>query len=335
MRLNTIVTLGASAAFGLMAVFLAKGWINSAVESEFGDTSAQSPSINMPAQKMSAILVADTDFQFGDVISPKMVKVVQYPEDAIPFESFKDFQGLIGYDPDNTQNIIALTSIRKNEPILPHKISGPNGKGSLSARIRPGFRAASIRVDAVTGVSGFIVPGDLVDVIYTALPNPGLNSGANLVANSGSNLNSTSQTYSSDIILQSVQVLGIDQNQSDETDQAKLAKTVTLEVSHSEAQRLSVATQTGHLSLILRALGETSPAITQAVTSAQFTQKQPPKPRSYAKAASQARPKITAQPKTDNIAQITIIRGEQTESVSVLSEAQTIAPDIGKDLAGG
>ncbi len=322
MRLNTIITLGASAAFGLMAVFLARGWINGAVENEFRETRSVLTPHKAPIQNTVPVLVADIDFQFGDIISKDAIKIAQFPEDAVPFENFTSFEDIMGYDPNTPQTIIALTSIRKNEPILPHKISGPNGKGSLSARIKPGYRAASIRVDAVTGVSGFVVPGDIVDIIYTAMPSP----------------DDKTQNYKSDILLQSIQVLGIDQNQSDETSRASLAKTVTLEVSHSEAQRLAVATQSGHLSLILRSLGETTPATTQPVTTAQLTHKPTRKSQSYAKVSSKPRPKIM--PKTDahNVAQITIIRGEATESVSVLSEGKDDTPPAllsTKDLAGG
>ena len=85
MRLNTIVTLGASAAFGLMAVFLARGWINDAVENEFRQ-------VNPPIVTESTmgivdtvpVLVADLDLAFGDVLSREAVRLVQYPEDAVP-----------------------------------------------------------------------------------------------------------------------------------------------------------------------------------------------------------------------------------------------------------
>jgi len=318
MRLNTMITLGASAAFGLMAVFLARGWINGAVENEFRDTSSDTIQINTPARKTSPVLVANIDLQFGDVISLDTLKIADYPEDSVPFESFGNYDSLFSPDENAPQNVIALTSIRMNEPILPHKISGPNGKGSLSARIAPGYRAASIRVDAVTGVSGFVVPGDLVDIIYTATP---------ISANDA-------ETYSSDIILQSVQVLAIDQNQSDETSAANLAKTVTLEVSHEDAQRLSVATQTGHLSLILRGLGETTPATTRAVTTAQISKSSPHKSR-YKQAAKKPRVKFTPKAPTNPVAEITIIRGDNTESVSVISEAEKTTPVSSTDLAGG
>jgi len=328
MRLNTMITLGASAAFGLMAVVLARGWINGAVENEFRDTRPETTAQHAPAASTRPVLVANTNLQFGDVITEDDLARVDFPEAAIPFESFENVSDILGYDSAAAVNIIALTSIRKNEPILPHKISGPNGKGSLSARIRTGYRAASIRVDAVTGVSGFIVPGDIVDVIYTATPN----------ASPLSSLSATAEVYRSDIILQSVQVLGIDQNQSDETSQADLAKTVTLEVNHNQAQRLSVATQSGHLSLILRALGETAPAVTQPVTTAQLTQRQGRAVKNYPRAAApkpRAKTGVKPAPALNNVAQITIIRGEDTKSVSVISETEKETPLSDKDLAGG
>jgi len=321
MRLNTMITLGASAAFGIMAVVLARSWINGAVENEFRDTRPARQLQDSAPINTVPILVADIDLNFGDIITQDNIKTVEFPVDAIPFESFETFEDIIGPDTADTAtiDIIALKAIRKNEPILPHKISGPHGKGSLSARIRPGYRAASIRVDAVTGVSGFIVPGDIVDIIYTASPNP----------------DDETPIYSSDIILQSVQVLGIDQNQSDETDKAKLAKTVTVEVSHSEAQRLSVATQTGHLSLILRSVGETDPSVTQPVTTQHITKSQSRTARRHQKPTSKPRIKAVPKADTNNVAQITIIRGESTQSVSVIREAETTAVQSNTELARG
>ncbi|MEP1230303.1 MAG: Flp pilus assembly protein CpaB [Litorimonas sp.] len=321
MRLNTMITLGASAAFGIVAVVLARGWINGAVENEFRDTRTVTHEQNQDVQDTVPVLVADVDLQFGDIITQAKLKTAQFPIDSIPLESFETFQDIAG--PNISENpsidIIALKAIRRNEPILPHKISGPHGKGSLSARIRPGYRAASIRVDAVTGVSGFIVPGDIVDIIYTASPNA----------------EDDTPFYESNIILQSVLVLGIDQNQSDETDKAKLAKTVTVEVSHNAAQRLSVATQTGHLSLILRAIGETQPSTTQSVSTQNLTKKRISKQHRAGSPASKPRIKTAPKATTNNVAQITIIRGETTESVSVISEtgAQQILSD--NILAGG
>jgi len=323
MRLNTMITLGASAAFGLMAVFLARSWINGAVENEFRDTRPETTLITPEIQTIP-VIVANVDLSFGDTLTEDNVRIVQFPDDIIPYESFENFEDLFGPDAADTPSTIALTSIRRNEPVLPHKISGPNGKGSLSARIRPGYRAASIRVDAVTGVSGFIVPGDLVDVIYTATPAA----------------DDTADIYRSDIILQSVQVLGIDQNLSDETSEARLAKTVTLEVNHEEAQRLSLATQTGHLSLILRSVGEDTPATTQSVTTNNITQR-PTKPRNAYPKPTKPKTRKVIKPKTSDqsIAQVTIIRGEATESVSVLSEAhqskQKETSPSDTDLAGG
>lgn len=316
MRLNTIITLGASAAFGIIAVFLARSWINGAVENEFRDTSDDSVVTSAPALQTRPVLVASIDLQFGDILSADTLKTVEYPLDYIPFGSFETSDDIFIHDVE--QNVIALTSIAKHEVILPRKISGPNGKAALSARIRQGFRAASIRVDSVTGVSGFVLPGDLVDVLYTAQPDP----------------EADTNNYLSDILLQSVKVLAIDQTQDETANTAKLAKTVTLEVAHAEAQSLALAVQTGHLSLTLRSSGETSTTPSQQLSTAQLSKV---RTRSRARAPQIKRP-LSIKPKTQNIASITIIRGDETESVSVLRESDTLLKRSGQadtNLAGG
>ena len=130
MRLNTIVTLGASAAFGLMAVFLARGWINDAVENEFRQ-------VNPPIVTESTmgivdtvpVLVADLDLAFGDVLSREAVRLVQYPEDAVPAGTYNNLNAVF----DDMGNRIVVSAMGYNEPILEQKITGPNGKASLSA----------------------------------------------------------------------------------------------------------------------------------------------------------------------------------------------------------
>jgi pilus assembly protein CpaB len=62
---------------------------------------------------------------------------------------------------------LAVASLQRNEPILVSKITGPNGRATLSTQIDEGMRAVSVRVDEVRGVAGFVSPGDRVDVILT------------------------------------------------------------------------------------------------------------------------------------------------------------------------
>ena len=297
MRLNTLVTLGASAAFGLMAVFLARGWINDAIEDEYRQirpaqtTQAAAPSFGVP------VVIVRNDLSFGDTLSPEALRIVDYPEDAVPVGAYSAIEDIFT---DYTARTVVLTQMRLNEPLLDYKISGPGGKGSLSARISEGYRAASIRVDDVAGVAGFIVPGDFVDVIYTRDKNPDTRrGGTELIA---------------DVLLQNIKVLGIDQNLSDETDAADLARTVTVEVTNADAQRLHLALDSGKLSLTLRALGETemvAVSTVKASTLGKSTARQARRPY-------RARP-AKKQP-TARTAQVTVIRGEARDEISVHRE---------------
>lgn len=304
MRLNTLVTLGASAAFGIMAVILARGWINDAIESEFRDSRpaanvAVSPAMGLP------VVIAANDLGFGDDLTAEALRVVNYPEDAIPFGSYSSLDEIFT---DPSKRTVVLAQMRLNEPLMDYKISGPGGKGSLSARISEGYRAAAISVNDVSGVAGFIVPGDFVDVIYTHDPKTRRN-GNELIA---------------DILLQNIKVLGIDQNQNENSSAADVARTVTVEVTNADAQRLHLALDTGKLSLTLRAAGEIALDPSTTVKASQLGKMPIKQARRLRKA-----PVVVPKPEGSNIAQVTIIRGDTRDEVSVVRE------DTQLELAGG
>lgn len=325
MRLNTIVTLGASAAFGLMAVFLARGWINDAVENEFRQ-------VNPPIVTESTmgivdtvpVLVADLDLAFGDVLSREAVRLVQYPEDAVPAGTYNNLNAVF----DDMGNRIVVSAMGYNEPILEQKITGPNGKASLSARIRPSYRAFAVRVDDVSGVAGFVVPGDIVDVIYTREPEQ---AATKRMAEKGA-----ASAYISDVILQNITVLGVDQNQSESTSSANVARTITLEVTNEDSQALSLAMQYGSLSLTLRGMGEVHPSIARQVKLSDLGSGQVRERKRSTK-----RIKKTPKAKPLNVAEVTVIRSgpndkETIEQVSVKREKiSNDATSLFSELAGG
>jgi pilus assembly protein CpaB len=115
--------------------------------------------------------------------------------------------------------------------------------------LAPGKRAVTVRVDDVRGVAGFIQPGDLIDVV--------------LIRTEAESRNN--QSYS-DIILQATKVLAIDQITGERTDKPTIAKAVTLEVTPEDAQKILLATNIGHLSLILRQPAEAHADPVQRVT---------------------------------------------------------------------
>ena len=320
MRTNTLVTLGASAVFGVMAIVLARGWIQGAVENEFRHTPKQATALAaFPSTDQVTtvpVLVANTDLLFGDELTPEALRIVDIPEDAVPLDALQDLSDIFApeYDPLTTGAIVMLADIQMNEIILPHRVSGLNGRGSLSARIRAGYRAVAVRVDDVTGVAGFIVPGDLVDIQYVSEPNPELDK----------------PVYRSDIILQSVRVLGIDQSQNRNQDAPEVARTVTLEVSHMDAQALAIAQEGGILSLVLRAAGEALPSTTKSLDTRQLDLRA----NSRSAAKKPRRPvRVTPKKSPPAVAQITVIRGDTSQSVSVRKEVQSPSSDT--ELAGG
>ncbi|WP_051279239.1 Flp pilus assembly protein CpaB [Hellea balneolensis] len=310
MRLNTVVTLGASAAFGVMAVILARGWINEAIESEFRDSRPISMTSAPKVQNTFPVVIAANDLNFGDTLTEDSLRVVEYPEDAVPQGSYTSINEIFT---DITKRTVVLNQMRLNEPLMNYKISGPGGKSSLSARISEGYRAAAIRVDDVSGVAGFIVPGDFVDVIFTR-DNP-----------QNTQRQGDQPDLIADVLLQNIKVLGIDQNLNENSSTADVARTVTVEVKTADAQSLHLALESGTLSLTLRSAGETALESSLTVKASQLG-------KVPAKSIKRqlGKPKIvTSKAERPNVAQVTIIRGETRDEVSVLRE------DTKLEMAGG
>lgn len=312
MRTNTIVTLGASAVFGIMAIVIARGWVNDAVSSQYQQSRAQTAVQIKPDVKTVPVLVADVDFNFGDQLSQQAVRLVDYPEDSVPLGSFSDFN-LLFSDPSIPN--VALTKIVASEPILDFKISGPGGRGTLSALIGENMRAVSIRVNDVAGVGGFIVPGDHVDVMLTRDLNPQAPGGEKVTS----------------LLIQKLKVLGTDQNNNQQSSEPNVVKTVTLEVSNEDAQKLILAMTVGKLSLTLRRAGEIDPAQPLVVSVNDLNIYAKPKSVSRAKRRQPVAGTVAVAPNTKgSTASVTVVRDGKRDQVKVKTE-----PEKGAELAGG
>jgi len=196
--------------------------------------------------RTDGLVVAARPIAFGETLTPDLLKIQPWPKDARPEGSFKTLAELTGETPR-----VALRAIAANEPILASRVSGPGGRATLSALIEAGMRAVTIRVDDVFGVAGFVLPGDFVDVILTRPE--GENSASN-------------ENMRTDVLLQSVRVLAVDQLASENKDEPVVAKAATIEVSPEQAQKLALAAQVGTLSLALR--GKVDPTVSRAATAA-------------------------------------------------------------------
>ncbi len=179
----------------------------------------------------TTVLIASTDLAFGDPIKADFIKAAEWPQDSVPKNAALDRDDLL-LGPDGER--IAIRSFVTGEPILKSKISGYGERPILSRKIADDMRAFSVRVNDVNGVAGFLLPGDNVDVQLTR------------------QLGKDHKNLITDIIIQNVSVLAIDQLSSEETDNPVVAKTATVEVTPEQAQKLALAQQLGTLSLTLR-----------------------------------------------------------------------------------
>jgi pilus assembly protein CpaB len=187
------------------------------------------------------VVVATKDIPAGTMINDELVKkggikAVPWPKTSVPGGSFTTPEQVIGKT--NRLKILA------NEPILESRLAG-EGAG-LTARLERGKRAMAVKVDEIIGVSGFIVPDDRVDVIVTTVP-PGTNNQENKI---------------SKIVLQNKRVLSVAQNVEQKEGKPQLARSITLEVSPEESEKLSLASQEGQIVLALRGTGDDSEAKT-------------------------------------------------------------------------
>ena len=314
MRRGTILTLGASAVFGMLAIFLARGFINKAVSSQYELSRNNLPQKTEKSIETVAVLVTSEDLEIGDELLPQYLRLAEYPIDALPVGSYQSFDQLF-VDPENPP--IILARMTENEPVLGFKISGPGGYPSLSSMIADGKRAVSIRVSDVSGVSGFLKPGDAVDISLTQEVDK--NKKSRTRTRSTGAFENYKAVFTTALLVQNVRVLGVGKHTDYETDTRDRIKTVTLEVTHKQAQKIALAQAVGQLNLALR--GKGSDEVLGPNTTLMSGLK-------LGSETAKRRVVRRVKAKPDTVA-VTVIRNGQREQVSVFKENET------KKLAGG
>jgi len=212
-KTRSILLLAISAVLGILAIGLVRG--------------LSVPAAMPAALETKKIVVAAVTLKFGDKITQAALRELEFPLGSIPDGAFGDVAQLTTGEPR-----VALQTIHPGEPVLAAKVSGAGGRASLSSIIDPSMRAITIRVDDVSGAAGFILPSDRVDVMLTHSENQ--------------------QAARTDVLLQDIKVLAIDQESNEHSDKPTVVKAVTLEVTPSDAQKISLARTIGTLSLALR-----------------------------------------------------------------------------------
>jgi pilus assembly protein CpaB len=187
----------------------------------------QSLQAKMAREKVGVdVVVAANDIQVGAKIGDGDLKVVKYPAEDLPRGVFHTKASAVGRG--------TVLPIGKGEFVVPDKLSAQNAGAGLSTLIALGMRAEAVRVNDVTAVAGFVVPGTRVDVLVTGNP-PG---------------SSGPQTVT---VLQDVAVLASGQKTDrSATGEPQNSSVVTLLVSPEDSEELALASQEGRIQLVLR-----------------------------------------------------------------------------------
>lgn len=196
---------------------------------------------NRPVEKIDEglkILVAAKKLPAGTLLTPAHMEWRSWPSDGLDKKYVVKNKG----KKDIFVGAVVRNGIAVGEPIVDGRVVKPGDRGFMAAVLIPGMRAVSVQVNRTSGISGFVFPGDRVDLILTHQYEIELKGNKR-------KLNRVSET-----VLTGVRVLAVDQNTNDQEGTPKLAKTATLEVTPRQAEMVAVAANLGKLSLSLRSL---------------------------------------------------------------------------------
>jgi pilus assembly protein CpaB len=210
------------------AVYLARGYISeyqAAVEAERANRGAAVPT--------QPVYVVNRPVRYGERLALEDVRLVNFPLDAIPEGTFSDIAVLFPEDNRNPRSV--LRTMEKDEALLAVKLTEPGVDAGVSSRLSPGMRAFAIKVDVSSGVSGFLRPGDRVDVFWSG----------DLPTSSGNRQEVTR------LIETGVRLVAIDQSADEDRSSPVVARTVTVEATTRQVAALAQAQSTGRLSLAL------------------------------------------------------------------------------------
>lgn len=264
--------------FGATATFMALGWMKN---------QSQRQAQQAPKVVTSPVVVAAKDIDAANALNLQQLSVVQWPKETCPKGGFATIEEAAGR--------VAVLPMNAGEPILEPKLAPQGTPAGMVALVSPGKRAMTVKVDEASGVAGFVIPNNRVDVVST----------------------NSRGDFSTDpfarVVLENLRVLGTGQKIIDKNADGKpqVVPTVTLEVNPKEGERLALAAQEGHLSLVLRSQKDESPVETKGIKISKLFNSSP-------------------SGSADNLEElgknIQIIRRQKIENVNVSDSANPAAP---------
>ncbi|HEX9835694.1 MAG TPA: Flp pilus assembly protein CpaB [Alphaproteobacteria bacterium] len=191
-----------------------------------------------PVFEGKEVLVAKQNLPAGTFVKPDHLRWQPWPEQNVAQSYLVKGKG----DMNSFVGAVVRQGIAVGEPVTDGRVVKPGDRGFLAAVLDPGMRAVSVAVNAETGISGLVFPGDRVDLLV-----------AHTMKITSGNVSATRRA--GETVLTKIRVIAIDQKTDDQSGKPGVSKTVTLEVTPKQAEAVAVAAELGKLSLSLRSLG--------------------------------------------------------------------------------
>jgi pilus assembly protein CpaB len=171
--------------------------------------------------------------RYGETLRPGDVRLIRWPAEHVPFGAFASASDLF---PDGAEMRTVLRAMERDEPVLLNKVTEPGQDAGVASRLDTGMRAIALRVDVTSGVSGFLRPGDQVDVYWTGQGREG--------------------DRVTRLIRSNVQIIAIDQIADEDRNNPTIARTITVSAEPEDVAALTQAQATGALTLALVGVGD-------------------------------------------------------------------------------
>ena len=205
---------------------MARNWLNT----ERAQTVQVAPTVKELSKK---VLVAGENLATGHIIKQEDLRWQPWPDDGILDLYIVEGVGSM----TEYAGSVVRRGIAAGTPITLDQVVQSGERGFLAAVLPPGMRAVSVPISVTSGISGFVFPGDRVDLILTH----------QVSSDDGAR-------HASETVLTNVRVLAVDQETNDQENAPRVAKTATLEVTPKQVEKIAVLRQLGALSLSLRSL---------------------------------------------------------------------------------
>jgi pilus assembly protein CpaB len=227
MKRQTLIALGIAIILGLIAVLLANTYLT-----------GREKQLAASPEGMVRVAVAAMPLDYGGEVTPDKVKFVNYPATSLPPGVYKSMPELLPMG----KRRVALRPIQVNQPLLAADLSGEGQNASIAALLPDGMRAATVRINDISGVAGFVHPNDTVDVLITRQP----------IAPDGAERGE----QVTDVLLQNIRVIAMGHDAVGADGKPSSTTNTTLELTPLDAQKIALGQRLGQLSLVLRKPGE-------------------------------------------------------------------------------